>query len=116
MWAWVLMCLLVPVVEVVGKLKGEAVSWLELVVFAFVVVAGGRCYLRREKDLGAVALALFASCVVVLTFIGRILLNKDFEVGGLFLFGFAVIGVCAAAAWWLRMMSARIHAADKETA
>lgn len=62
-------------------------------------------YRHRRKDLFVLAGGALSVIVVVTSLLSRLLLDRSADAGALFFIGNAVIGMAAAAGWWLRKVA-----------
>jgi uncharacterized membrane protein len=99
LWSSVLVFLTIPSVAfVVGELDTSIFSLLALVA----TLAGGYWYFRRRaRDLLSITLGTLAACFVVLTAIGRQMVEDSFA---LLIYGVMVLVVFGAATFWLRLV------------
>jgi uncharacterized membrane protein len=110
----VLVALSIPAIAfIVNMGDSDGIGAAAGLVWIFAAAGGYACYRFELRDMAALAIIVMNACIVLLTFIGKIVFDKArFEDGIVFLvFAVAILTVVTGAVFWLRQTAASM--ADK---
>lgn len=103
---------------VVESSSTEALTLLAACVWAAVAGGGYVCYRFTVPDMSALALIVMNACVILLTFIGKLIfdtMNVD-NAGGFLLFALIILAVVSSAALFLRRTATAMAKTTEESA
>jgi uncharacterized membrane protein len=85
------------------------ITGLAFGIWALVAAAGYLCYRYKLREMIPIAIIVMNGCVILLTFIGKILFHNNHDLAGIaLLFALIILGVASGAAFWLKEVKAAI--------
>ncbi|MGA1871520.1 MAG: DUF2157 domain-containing protein [bacterium] len=99
-----LAALSVPAINlIVGYGRTNPITTCAFIIWLLVAIGGYLCYRYKLRDMIPLAIIVMNGCVILLTFIGKILFhNSHGDAGIALLFAFIILGVASGAAFWLK--------------
>jgi uncharacterized membrane protein len=105
LWLAVLVDLSIPTIAFLVEPEFGNGSLLGLLAFLGAATGGFIYFRHRAPDLACLAAAVTATCVALLTLIGKIVFEVSDDAGAFLFFGMMVLGVTSAAAFYLRHLA-----------
>ena len=98
------------ILEIDAYSQSHVVPVASVLVWPFVAVGGYFCYRKILRDMLVLALILMNACLILLTLIGKLMLDGHHgsEEFMFLLFALIIIGVVSVTAFWLKRTAAKM--------
>ena len=112
-WFAVLVYLIIPTIALIADPEVGKGMLAGAIGLAIALVVGHTYFRNRQPDLLCLGFNVLASCIVLLTLIGKVLFEGSDEAAIFLVFGLIVLGVSSAAAFYLRNLARRIEDGER---